>query len=140
MMKTYILIACCFFGLLCYGQDSLHTKPGPHGGTLKAVENYNLELLRSLKIVKVFIYDIEMKAVSNAEASGEILFTYPENLTIINKLKPFSTNALMTEVGNENYASCRVTLTVKGQQLETKFSNQPALARKKNGNKSTKNK
>jgi hypothetical protein len=129
-MKTIITI---IFAIVIYsaqGQDTLSNVSGPHGGRLKLVQNYNVEVLGSYRRVITYLFDKDLKPISNKGINGSILFFYADNASLNVKLKPYETNGFYAEVSAVDYFYCVVNLTIYGKTISSKFDNLSDLAKK----------
>ena len=67
MVKKLAILAVFIFGSTIYAHEGHHDTPGtvaaPKGGVIKSLETVHLELLQQGKLVKIYVYDKELKPV-----------------------------------------------------------------------------
>lgn len=111
-------------------QDTLNNMSGPHGGRLKTVQNYKIEMLGSYRRVITYLFDKDLKPISNKGISGNILFFYTGNASLNIKLKPYEHNGFFAEVSAIDYFYCIVNLNIYGNTISSTFDNLSELAKK----------
>jgi hypothetical protein len=129
-MKTIITIVLALTMYNAQAQDTISNVSGPHGGKLKSVQNYKIEMLGSYRRVITYLYDNDLKPISNKGINGNILFFYNDNASLNMKLKSYETNGFYAEVSAIDYFYCIVNLTVYGKTISAKFDNLSQLAEK----------
>jgi hypothetical protein len=129
-MKTIMTIVLAMTMYNVHAQDTISNVSGPHGGKLKAVQNYKIEMLGSYRRVITYLYDKDLKPISNKGINGNILFFYNDNASLNIKLKSYEDNGFYAEVSAIDYFYCIVNLTVYGKTISSKFDNLSQLAEK----------
>lgn len=129
-MKTIMTIVFAMTMNHAQAQDTLSNISGPHGGRLKSVQNYKIEMLGSYRRVITYLFDKDLKPISNKGINGNVLFFYADNASLNVKLKPYETNGFYAEISAIDYFYCIVNLNVYGNTISSKFDNLSQLAEK----------
>ena len=130
-MKTIAIITCIIFSLHLQAQKSETLKPGPQGGGMKTVQNYNVELVNSISRVSVYLYDKSLNPVSNDGVLSEIIFCYAYYECLNKQLIPLGKNGYTVSLANSHFNYCEVNLIINGKPLNVKFNNSIGLAESK---------
>lgn len=126
-MKEKIIIALIVLVSTIKAQDTTNSI-NPHGGILKTIQNYKIEVVESYGCVSVYVYDATLKSISNRGITGEILFVYDNDASLNAKLKPVGNDGFIAEVLNSNYYYYTVHLKIHGKIIKSKFDNISGLA------------
>jgi hypothetical protein len=130
-MKKIIFLSIIYFSFgFLLAQDTIPDLNGPHGGRLKSVKNYKIEMLGTYNIVYTYLYDKNLKPISVKGITGNIMFYYSGNASINAKLKPFEANGFFAEVSPVDYFYCVVNFNIFGNYISTRFENLSELAKK----------
>ena len=111
-------------------QDTIANLNGPHGGRLKSVKNYKIEMLAAYNIVYTYLYDEKLKPISVNGITGNIMFYYACYSSINTKLKPYAVNGFFAEVSPIDYYYCVVNFNIFENLISTRFENLSGLAKK----------
>ena len=130
-MKTLLIITCIVLNLNSNAQEGANTKPGPQGGGIKTVQNYNVELVNSISRVSVYLYDKSLNPVSNDGVLSEIVFCYAYDECLNKQLTPLGKNGYTVSLANSHFNYCEVNLIINGKPLSVKFNNTIGLAESK---------
>ena len=125
----FLLLFYVSFGFV-RAQDTIANLNGPHGGRLKSVKNYKIEMLAAYNIVYTYLYDEKLKPISVNGITGNIMFYYACYSSINTKLKPYAVNGFFAEVSPIDYYYCVVNFNVFGNLISTRFENLSGLAKK----------
>jgi len=113
------------------------TQVGPHGGTLKGVENYFIEMKQVeapshavTKKLYAYLLDKKMKTFTNKEVSADILFFFPDSTSTSIPLKPEMDDAFTCEVPAD-YHACKITFNLDGKLLSAKFNSPIKMVKNK---------
>ena len=74
MMKTIVFIVALLFSLQV--ASAQQNGFGPHGGRLKTVGNYKLELFGCDDHIEVYLFDSDTNAINNKDISGTVEFFF----------------------------------------------------------------
>lgn len=130
-MKTLLFLVSFVFFTGLKAQDSTYSIGKMHGGVLKTVGDYKIEVLNSYKSVTVYIFDKNNKTVANKDITGMVSFYYTHDASLDKKLIPSEEDCFIAEVSNLNYYYCVVRLSIHGKAVSAKFFNIAGIAEKK---------
>ncbi len=129
-MKTLLIIALSIITIHTKAQEKKIMQIGPKGGVVKTVQNYNIEMLNSVSIIYVYLYDKSLNAVSNDGVISEIMFCYPYDECLNKSLKILGKNGFSVNVANPQFDYCDITLIINGRPIKAKFNNSTTIAEK----------
>ena len=129
-MRTIVFIALSIVISNIKAQDTIKKVVGPHGGSIKHVENYNLEILNAYNSVLTYLYDKGLSPISNKGINGDIMFIYADNASLNVKLKAIESNGFIAEITNQDYFYFVINLNISGKFISAKFDNFSRLAKK----------
>ena len=132
MRTIYFLLALLLLSSI--GMSAYYTyQPniGPHGGTVKEVENFNIEVKISTSSIYAFLLDKKLKPINNKGIFCEIKFFPPDNIPIDVTLKPYQQDGFVLESTSVIYDFFRVAFNVNGKSVSEKFYNENAIVEKK---------
>lgn len=127
-MKTLLIITLSIITLCTKAQDKNIIQIGPKGGVVKTIQNYNIELLNSVSVIYVYIYDKSLNAVSNDGVLSEIVFCYPYDECLNKPLNTVGKNGFSVSVANPRFDYCDITLIINGIPVKAKFINSTNIA------------
>lgn len=127
-MKTLIIIALSIITININAQEKNIIQIGPKGGVVKTVQNYNIEMLNSVSIIYVYLYDKSLNAVSNDGVLSEIIFCYPYDECLNKPLNMLGKNGFSVNVANPRFDYCDITLIINGIPVKAKFNNSTNIA------------
>lgn len=131
-MKTIaVIITCIMFSHTIHAQDESILKIGPQGGSMKTVQNYNIELVNSISRMYVYLYDKSLTPVSNDGVLSEIMFCYEYDECLNKSLTILGKNGYTVNVVNSHFYYCEVTLIINGNPIKAKFNNTSGLTENK---------
>ena len=131
-MKIFLTIILALSICNANAQDTISNISGPHGGRIKTIQNYNIEVLGTYHRVITYLFDKDLKPISNKGINGNILFFYADNASLNIKLKPYEINGFFAEISATDYYYCVVNLSIYGKTISSKFDNLSQLAEKEN--------
>ena len=131
-MKTILLLISFFLFTNLKAQDSTFNIGKTHGGVLKAVGDYKIEVLNSYKSITIYISDKNDKSIANKDITGMVSFYYNHDASLEKKLIPSEKDCFVAEVSNLNYYYCVVRLSIQGKPIAAKFFNISGIAEKTN--------
>jgi hypothetical protein len=129
-MKTLLIIVLSMTMSSTRAQEKNIVQIGPKGGIVKTIQNYNIELLNSVSIIYVYIYDKSLNAVSNDGVLSEIVFCYPYDECLNKPLTTMGKNGFTVSVANPRFDYCDITLIINGIPVKAKFMNSTNIAEK----------
>ncbi len=132
-MKTALLLISFIFFTSLKAQDTTYSTGKTHGGVLKTVGDYKIEVLNSYKSVTVYISDKNNKKIANKDIEGMVSFYYTHDASLDKKLIATDEDCFIAEVSNLNYYYCVVRLSIRGKAVWAKFFNISGIAEKTNG-------
>lgn len=109
---------------MCFGslraQDTLQ---GPHGGKLKTLRYYKIELVECYQYAEVYIYDHELCPINNYGLEGRIEFCYENSKCMSARLYPYGYDGFSANIDEQCYDYCTVIIKVPGESIREKFDN-----------------
>ena len=130
-MKKYFLIALFLLpGVALFGQDTLKTNMGAHGGKAKRAGNYYIEVLDSPGNVYAFLLNHDLKPIPNKNILGQMTLYFPNDVCIDYPLKPYGFDGFFAEVPNGFYM-CKVIFAINGKRVFATFDNETEIVEKK---------
>ena len=136
-MKTKIIIAFIVLATSVKAQDSTAYMSGPHGGLLKNVEEYKIEVINTYGCITAYLFDGTLKVIPNKYISGSIMFFFSNGVSLNKYLIPSGSDGFMTDVSNTDYYYYSISFTVNKKIIRARFDNSLGIAekeKKKNGN------
>lgn len=121
--KIAVIIMLFFFiGIISYSYTkSIYDNEGPHGGRLKSVDNFNIEVKVVSPGFHVYLLDKQLNSINNKGMSCEIRFFLYDNTILDVALKPFGNDGFMVESSLTGYHSYNVIFYAFGKQIKAKF-------------------
>lgn len=104
---------------------------GPHGGVVKKVDNYNIEVKAPYPAIYAFLLDKNLKPINNKGLFCEIRFFPPDDIPIDVNLQPYEGDGFKIESSAIAYGTFRVTFHVSGKSVSAMFYNENAIVLKK---------
>lgn len=129
-MKTLIIMAFIVFTTSTKAQDTINNVSGPHGGLLKIVDNYKIEAINSYGCITAYVFDRNLKLISNKLISGTILFFYGDGASLNNYLVPSGIDGFTVDISNVNYHYYTIQFKVGGKLISARFNNFSGIAEK----------
>lgn len=129
MNAKLILFGLILSGIvLLYSANKYQGTIGPHGGELKAAENFHIELKEAFPNLHCYLLDQKLLPVNNDGVLCEIRFFMPDETTVDLTLKPFLSDGFILESNAIVYNSCRVTFNISGKSVSAKFAKEHLIA------------
>lgn len=120
-------------------QDTINYVTGPHGGLLKSVENYKIEVINMYGCISAYLFDGSLKIIPNKYLSGNILFFFDNNVSLNKYLIPEGTDGFSEDVSNANYYYYIIQFKLNEKRITARFNNSYSIAElEKNKNKNKK--
>ena len=131
IMKTKLIFLALLLIFIFVLLGFVHYQPsiGPHGGTVKQTENYNIEMKNPYGNFYAYLLDKKLKSISNKGISCEVKFFLADNTNIDIVLKPQGDDSFFTET-TVQYQSCRITFNLFGKMVSAKFENETPMVKK----------
>src|SRR6185312_2076501 len=90
-----IIITLAFFVQVANAQQNSF---GPHGGRLKSVGNYKIELFGCDDHIEVYLFDRDTNAISNNNISGAVEFFYSGQATLSSQLTHYGMDGFTAKI------------------------------------------
>lgn len=130
-MKTkrfFIVIFFLSFIAILYSYSRIiYDDIGPHGGIVKSVGNYNIEMKVSKPDFQAYLLDSRLNPISNKGMSCEIRFYLYDSSTLDIDLKPFGEDGFVMESGINGYHYYNVIFSFFGKQIRAKFEDENVI-------------
>jgi len=106
---------------------------GPHGGRLKSVGNYKLEVFGCDNYLEIYLYDRDTSAISNNDIVGNVEFYYNGSATLTSLLTKYGIDGFTAEIPVNTFIYSKPALDINGEIIVTeKFENECLLNAGKN--------
>ena len=122
-MKTKIMIAFIVLITSAKAQDSINYVTGPHGGLLKSVDNYKIEVINRYGCISAFLYDSGLKIIPNKYITGSILFFFENEVSLNKYLIPEGVDGFSVDISNANYYYYIIQFKLNEKRIATRFNN-----------------
>ena len=107
------------------GSHEEHAKNAPHGGELKMVGKYHIEVVENLMNkkdkLKVFVLKRNLKPVPVEEISGHYIITYKNGKTESSDFKSTSLGYFPIQVTQLDEFQCKFLFTINSKKVTTIF-------------------
>lgn len=132
-MKTKIIVIALLIAaaIILVSLNVFQSSQGPHGGTVKKAENYNIEMKNPGGSMYAYLLDRNLKPVNNKGISCKVKLFFPDKTAADQILSPFGTDGFIIELIPMYYVSCTVTFNVAGKNIEADFENEVLFVDKK---------
>jgi hypothetical protein len=127
-MKIKIIIAFIVLITSARAQDTINYVTGPHGGLLKSVENYRVEVINTYGCITAYLFNSSLTIIPNKYLSGTIMFYFDNNVTLNKYLIPEGTDGFSVDVSNANYYYYVIQFRQNEKTITTRFNNAWSLA------------
>ncbi len=98
---------------------------GPHGGRLKTVGSYKLELFGCDNYLEIYLFDNDTNAINNSGIKGNVEFYYSGSATLSAPLAHYGMDGFTAKIPVNTFMYCKPTLDIKGEFIVTeKFENE----------------
>ncbi|MBA3680932.1 MAG: hypothetical protein H0W73_07160 [Bacteroidetes bacterium] len=122
-----VFLALLYCILIAFVSWSKTQTKGPHGGIIKKIQNYYIEINTPGKFIYTYLLDKKLNTISNKEVTCDVKFSLPDSTSFNLKLKPHTDGGFIGENLNGFYG-CIVTFTAFGKTLSAKYENASVLA------------
>lgn len=111
-----------------FAGDSEQLPPrGPHGGQIKAVDNYYVEMKSDESTIYAYLLDRNKLAVRNGNVKCEVRLLFADSSIFEVKMEPFGTEGYYGLTAAQNYNLCLVTFTIFNAKISAAFKNNTLL-------------
>lgn len=126
-MKTIIkIIALLTFctQIVCAQQSGF----GPHGGRLKTVGNYKIELFGCDDHIEVYLFDRDTNAISNNNITGTVEFFYSGQATLNSPLTHYGMDGFTAKIPANTFLYSKPSIELsEGVIVTAKFDNECSI-------------
>ncbi len=110
-----------------HGQDHQgEMMQAPHGGELKEVGKYHIEMVVDMLMkedqITIYLFKGNMKPVSNDGITGTITFNFKDGSVISDKVRTKGDSRFVAQLKNSESFNCIVKLSIDGKTVSTVFS------------------
>ena len=106
---------------------------GPHGGRLKTVGNYKIELFGCDDHIEVYLFDRDTNAISNNNVSGNVEFFYNGQATLSRPLVHYGMDGFTAKIPVNTFLYSKPTFNMdEGVIVTEKFENECLINANKN--------
>lgn len=129
-MKTkiaFIILPVAIVLVWFFSQGSEAMDRGPHGGEIKPVDNYFIEMKSEKSTIYAYFLDRNKMAVRNVNMSCEAKLMYADSSVLAIEMIPFGTEGYIGQTAADNYNTCLITFTVAGEKVSALFENSKLL-------------
>ena len=103
---------------------------GPHGGRLKTVGNYQIELFGCDDYIEVYLFDADTNADDNNDINGNVEFYYNQQSTLISMLARYGMDGFTSKIPINTFLYCKPALDIGGHIIVTERFENECLNRK----------
>lgn len=124
---TYIVlpVAIILSWFFAQGYDSIDR--GPHGGEIKAVDQYYIEMKSEPATIYAYFLDRNKMSVRNPNLKCEAKLMYADSSITKIDMLPFGTEGYYGKIAADNYNTCLITFTFAGEKVSAAFENERLL-------------
>ena len=123
MMKTIVFIVALLFSLQV--ASAQQNGFGPHGGRLKTVGNYKLELFGCDDHIEVYLFDSDTNAINNKDISGTVEFFFNGSATLVSPLVKYGMDGFTAKIPGNTFIYSKPSFDINGTFIVTeKFDNE----------------
>ena len=98
---------------------------GPHGGRLKTVGDYQIELFGCNDYIEIYLFDSDTNAISNGNINGTVAFYYNQQSTLVGALMRYGMDGFTTKIPITTFLYCKPNLDIEGRFIVTeRFENE----------------
>jgi hypothetical protein len=106
---------------------------GPHGGRLKTVGNYKIELFGCGNYLEIYLFDSDTDAINNNDITGNIEFFYANQTTLSSPLVRYGMDGFTAKIPVNAFSYSKPSFEDKGIFIVTeKFDNECIMNAGKN--------
>lgn len=122
-MKTVTIIVAFLFSLQVVSAQQKGF--GPHGGRLKTVGSYKLELFGCDDHIEVYLFDSDTNAINNKSISGTVEFFFNGSATLVSPLVKYGMDGFTAKIPGNTFIYSKPSFDVNGSFIVTqKFENE----------------
>ncbi|MHB8260231.1 MAG: hypothetical protein ACYDCN_05630 [Bacteroidia bacterium] len=128
-MKKCLMVLILFTEVLKAQGDDL----GPHGGRLKTVGNYKIELFGCNDYLEIYLFDGALNAINNNNLSGTVEFLYTAKATLSSPLVHYGMDGFTAKIPANTFLYSKPSFNMNGTFIVTeKFENECLMSAGKN--------
>ncbi len=129
-MKSKLFLAVFFLSIAssAMSQELNKTTLGPHGGAIKQVEGFQIEMKNSLDGFQAFLLDASSKPVGNKNVTCKVRLIFNDKSTVDYSLKSFGDDGFVCEANMRGVMSSRITFNLAKKSISALFLNESKLA------------
>jgi hypothetical protein len=130
MMKTIVFIVALLFSLQV--ANAQQNSFGPHGGRLKTIGKYKIELFGCNDHIEVYLFDSDTNAINNADIVGNVEFYYDGSATLTSLLAHYGMDGFTAKIPSNMFTYCKPVLDIDEKFIITeKFENECLISAEK---------
>jgi len=127
IILIWLLVAVSFL----YADHIYQVTLGPHGGMVKAVKPYHIELRTANHSLFAYLLDADKKALPNLGLHCDGRIQYPDGTSSYIKFIPFEKDGFIAQAINNTYNSCKITMYLRNRSFIASFDNNQLFVSKK---------
>ena len=108
------------------GNHASYDLQPPHGGELKKVGKYHIEMLANMMLkedkLMFYLFRKNLKTITNEGITGTVSIEYNDGTTAEQALQAKGTDFFVAQLKNTGSFQCIVKFTVKGKTVSTVFT------------------
>ena len=125
---VFTLVLLSFTSLLKAQQKGF----GPHGGRLKTVGGYKIELLGCDNYLEVYLFDKDTNAIDSKNINGNVEFFYTAQATLSSPLVQYGMDGFTAKISVNTFLYSQPSLNINGVIVTEKFENECLMNASKN--------
>jgi hypothetical protein len=108
---------------LSFGIKGQTLPRGPHEGRMQQSGDYVLEMLGCMDHLEVYLYDKNMKYISNVGLTGNVAF-HGSKTDLTSNLASYGRDGFSAKIPSDTYAYCVITVSVNDKQVSASFTSE----------------
>lgn len=108
------------------GSHTTHVQQPPHGGEIKSVGKYHIEMVVNMMLkedkLMFYLFKGNLKIITNEEVTGTVAIEYNDGTTAGQPLEARGPELFAAQLKNTDSFQCIVKFIVKGKTISTVFT------------------
>lgn len=124
---TFLVLPVAIILSWFFAQGSESIDRGPHGGEIKAVDQYYIEMKSEPATIYAYFLDRNKMSVRNPNLKCEAKLMYADSTVTKIDLLPYGVDGFSGKIVADNYNTCLITFTFAGEKVSAAFENKTLL-------------
>lgn len=130
-MKTklaFVILPVSIILVWFFSEGSHPADRGPHGGEIKPVDNFFIEMKSEKSTIYAYFLDNKKMTVRSPNITCEAKLMYADSSVLAIEMLPFGTEGFIGQTAADNYNTCLITFTIAGEKASAVFENTKLFA------------